>query len=242
MIYPFLFHIIKTRSYGFGRCTIGVLPQDGRGRLITFEGIEGSGKTTQMGELGAYLAGLHLPVRLTREPGGTPIGDAIRAILLRPDNTDMDPRTELLLIAACRAQHVAELLRPCLDRGEIILCDRFSDATMAYQGYGRGLGPELVRRVNETSARGLTPDLTLLLDCPVRVGLERSWRRLRAQGKAGEESRFEKEEEAFHERVRAGYRQIAVEEPRRVKVVDASAPPQEVQRTIRDLAREWLGL
>jgi len=193
------------------------------------EGIEGSGKTTQLADLAARLGGMGFSVRLTREPGGTPIGDAIRAILLQPNHSDMASLTELLLIGACRAQHVAQVLRPALNRGEIVLCDRFSDATMAYQGYGRGLDLELVRVVDAAATGGLKPRLTLLLDCPVNVGLERSWSRLKAEGKAHQEARFEREEMSFHLRVREGYLDLARRDPGRFRVIDGEQGSEGVQ-------------
>ena len=241
MIFPVISIILKKGSRRRGR-DIEQRKQDSGGILITVEGIEGSGKTTQLAALGAYLQAKGFPVRLTREPGGTPIGDAIRAILLRPDHADMAPMTELLLMGAGRAQHVHEVLRPGLGRGEVLLCDRFSDATLAYQGYGRGLDLERVRWVNEAATGGLKPDLTILLDCPVEMGLERSWARLREDGKAGEESRFEKEALEFHRRVREGYLHIARQEPDRVKVVDGGCPPEGVEEEIREHVCRRLGV
>jgi dTMP kinase len=193
-----------------------------------------------MAALGAYLRDAGLPVRLTREPGGTPIGDAIRAILLRSESSEMVALTELFLYQACRAQHIHQVLEPALHRGELLLCDRFTDATLAYQGYGRGLGQDLVHRINEIAASGLVPDLTVLLDCPVELGLQRSWQRLRSEGRAGEESRFEEEAVAFHRRVREGYLEIARQEPLRVKVVDGRAGVDAVQQEIRGLVMPWV--
>jgi dTMP kinase len=213
-----------------------------RGTFITLEGVEGSGKTTQLAALEDRLRKKGFAVHRTREPGGTTLGDAIRAIILRPDHSQMAPMTELLLIEACRAQHVHEVLRPSLERGDVILCDRYTDATLAYQGHGRGLDFELVRSMNHTAAGGLIPDLTILLDCPVELGLDRSWLRLRAEDKAGMESRFENEAMGFHTRVREGYLSIARKEPQRVKVVDASNLPEVVEKAIWDRVSDYLSV
>jgi dTMP kinase len=183
-----------------------------------------------------------IPVRVTREPGGTPIGESIRTILLRPDNSEIAALTELLLYGACRAQHVRQVIWPALERGEVVLCDRFSDATLAYQGHGRGLDLDLVRQVNLTSSEGLCPDLTLLLDCPVEMGLERSWERLRIEGKTGEESRFEEEDVSFHERVREGYLDIARQNLHRFYVIDGTGSPVFVKEEILKSVLPRLGL
>ncbi len=205
------------------------------GLFITFEGIEGSGKTSQMAMLGEFLRGKGLRFKSTREPGGTRIADAIRVVLLSPKYGEMTHLTELFLYEACRAQHVQEFIRPALEAGGIVLCDRFSDSTMAYQGYGREMDRDLVARLNDVASGGICPDLTILLDCPVEVGLRRSWERLRREGDAKAESRFEEEELAFHERVREGFLAIAMENPQRVKKVDGTAPPEAVQEEIRKI-------
>lgn len=209
--------------------------------FITLEGIEGSGKTSQMAMLARHLRGAGIPVRVSREPGGTAIGDAIRSIFLRSDNREMAALTELFLIAACRVQHVQEVLRPALQRGEVVLCDRFTDATLAYQGYGRGLDLGIVREVNRMAAGGVVPGLTILLDCPVEIGLERSRKRLLVEGKARSEGRFEAEDPAFHERVRRGYLELAREDPGRIRVLDASAAPELVASAVRRCVMEHLG-
>ncbi len=210
--------------------------------MITFEGIEGSGKSTQMAMLGEFLRKKGLRVEATREPGGTRIADAIRNILLSPEYREMADLTELFLYEACRAQHVHEFMRPLLEAGSILLCDRFSDSTLAYQGYGRGMDRGLVDRLNHVASGGLRPDLTILLDCPVEVGLRRSWERLQKEGNAKAESRFEQEEVGFHERVRAGFLAIAMEEPGRVKKVDGTARPEAVQEEIREIVVAHIGL
>jgi dTMP kinase len=205
------------------------------GLFVTLEGIEGSGKTTQLLALQAFLTDKGLPVRVTREPGGTPIGEAIRKILLSPEHSEMVGLSELFLYEACRAQHVHQILLPSLERGEILLCDRFSDATLAYQAYARGLDIDLVRQVNEMATAGLSPDLTILLDCDVESGLDRSWKRLRREGKITHESRFESETLEFHRRVRMGYLEIARQNPERICVVAGSRPSEEVQLEVRRL-------
>lgn len=189
------------------------------GFFITFEGIEGCGKTTQLQRLAAKLQATGEAVLITREPGGCAIADALRAILLDSANHAMAPTTELLLYAAARAQHVAEVIRPALEAGRIVLCDRFSDATLAYQGYGRGLDRELIGELNRVATGGLNPDLTLLLDFPAEEGLERA--RQRNAGSDGpDEGRFEAEALPFHRRVRDGYLALAAAEDR-FRVIDA---------------------
>jgi len=185
--------------------------------FITFEGIEGCGKTTQIRLLAESLRKRGLEIVVTREPGGCPIADAIRGILLDPGSSALVPRAELLLYAAARAQHVAEKVRPALDRGALVLCDRFTDATIAYQGFGRGLEAADIDTLNAMATDGLAPDLTVLLDMPAEDGLRRARRRNAA---TPEEDRFERESLAFHRRVRAGYLQLAREQERFV-VIDA---------------------
>jgi dTMP kinase len=203
-----------------------------RGVFITFEGIEGSGKSTQISKLAEHLKALNHPVRLTREPGGTAIGDQVRKILLDSANTMLVPRAELLLYAAARAQHLEELIRPALEAGSVVLCDRFSDATLAYQGYGRGLDIELIRALDRITTGGIKPDLTMLLDIGASAGISRARGRNSRDGLESE-ARFENEALAFHERVRTGYLALAGMEPGRYRVVDASLKPDEVQETIR---------
>lgn len=212
-----------------------------RGVFITFEGIEGSGKTTQLRALGAFLEQRGIAVRMTREPGGTPVGEAVREILLRPQSLKIFGLTELFLYSASRHQHVRHVLKPALECGQVLLCDRYLDATLAYQGYGRGLDLQLVTQVNRWASEGLSPDLTILLDCPVEVGLRRSMHRLQEEGKP-HESRFELESAAFHERVRKGYLEIARKEPQRFRVLSGEEPPHIVQRRIRDIVIALLGL
>ena len=195
-----------------------------RGRFITFEGTEGSGKTSQVRRAVEALAARGLPVVATREPGGTTLGEVLRSALLDPANHGMDPRAELLLYCADRAEHTTRVIAPALARGEVVICDRYGDATVAYQGHGRALGAELVRR---TDLGRMAPDLTIVLDLPAALSLERAQARNQSQA-LDRESRFEQEALAFHERVRLGYLAIAAAEPERVKVVDAARPPGEV--------------
>lgn len=196
--------------------------------LITFEGIEGCGKSTQARLAARWLESRGTRARPEREPGGTPIGARLREILLDGASRAMDPVAELLLMAADRRQHVIETLNPALARGEIVLCDRFSDATLAYQGGGRGLDPAMVAAADRWATEGLRPDLTLVFDCPVATGIARAIKR---DGAAG--ARFEGEPEAFHERVRQAYLEIARREPERVKVIDATGGPDEVFEEVR---------
>ncbi len=200
------------------------------GLFITFEGPEGSGKTTQIQRLADRLRQAGQPVLTTREPGGTAIGDQIRAVLHDLRNRAMDPRTEVLLYAASRAQLVAEVIRPALARGTIVLCDRYTDSTLAYQGYGRGLDLETLRRMMDFATGGLKPHLTLYLDLPVEKGLAR--KREALQRGEGEWNRLDQEEVAFHQRVRAGYLALAAAEPGRWRVLDADRPIEAVQTDI----------
>jgi dTMP kinase len=210
-----------------------------KGVFITFEGIEGSGKSTQIVLLANYLTAHAKDVTLTREPGGTEIGDQIRKILLDPANRALDPKAELLLYAAARAQHLEELVRPALESGRIVLCDRFSDATLAYQGYGRGIDVEMIRALDRMVTAGLRPDLTVLLDIDANTGLSRARGRNNSRGLEAE-ARFENEDLAFHERVREGYLALAKSEPDRFRVVAASAAPDEVQNSIRKIVYDVL--
>jgi dTMP kinase len=192
--------------------------------FITFEGIEGCGKTTQIRLLAERLRQSGLEILVTREPGGCPIADAIRSILLHPDSHALVPRAELLLYAAARAQHVDEVIRPALSRGTLVLCDRFIDATVAYQGGGRGLDPALIASLNALATDGLLPNLTLLLDMPAEEGLQRARRRNAA---APEEDRFEREDLDFHRRVRSEYLQLA-RQHERFLVIDATGSVEAV--------------
>ena len=203
------------------------------GFFISFEGPEGGGKSTQIHRLAAALAEQGHVVWTTREPGGTRVGEMIRPILLgRQQQAGLSAWTEALLFTAARAQLVDEVIRPRLLRGEVVLCDRFSDSTLAYQGYGRGLDLEALRRLQADATGGLVPDLTLLLDLPVDAGLARIPRTA--------QDRLDRETVAFHQRVHAGYQQMAAADPRRWRAVDASADPDQVARRILECAGEAL--
>jgi dTMP kinase len=210
-----------------------------QGAFITFEGIEGSGKSTQIALLRDHLQQQGCSVTLTREPGGTAIGDKVRKVLLDPANKGLDPTAELLLYAASRAQHLREVILPALADGRIILCDRFSDATLAYQGYGRGLSIPTIRDLDRIVTAGLKPDLTVLLDVDARMGLGRARGRNAAEGLHGE-ARFENEDIAFHSRVRDGYMLLAREEPERIRIVNASRTAEEIQKDIRQIVASVL--
>jgi len=199
--------------------------------FITFEGIEGCGKTTQIQRVAEQLQTEGRFVLITREPGGCPIADQIRSILLDADNRAMVPQAELLLYAAARAQHVAEVIKPALAAGKVVLCDRFTDATMAYQGDARGLDRDLVRHLNTLATGGLTPNLTILVDCPVSIGLGRAKARI-AQNSGPREERFEQEALTFHEQVRAGYLRLATSEAARFRIIDGAAPMEQVTAEI----------
>ena len=200
--------------------------------FITFEGIEGCGKSTQLQMLAQLLTGQGRSVTVTREPGGCPIADQVRSILLDADNHAMTPLAELLLYAAARAQHMAEVVMPALQAGRIVLCDRFTDATAAYQGYGRQLDMTVIRQLNQLATTGVGPELTILLDCPVEIGLERAMARINNSCGAREE-RFELEALSFHRRVRDGYLTLAAREPERFVIIDSTTS---VPQTAADIA------
>ena len=205
--------------------------------FITFEGIEGSGKTTQLKHVADFLRKKGHECVVTREPGGTLIGEKIRAILLDPSSKGMDPLTELLLYTADRVQHVKELLKPSLEAGQTVLCDRYFDATLVYQGYARGLDVELIERLHKLLLAGLRPDITFLLDLPVETGLARAWAQINNGNRTGRESRFEKEALSFHEKVRSGYLTLARKEPDRFRIIDASRDVDAVQQDILKVFR-----
>jgi dTMP kinase len=190
--------------------------------FVTFEGIEGSGKSTQAGRLAARL-GMHTV--LTQEPGGTVIGGLIRGLLLDHAHRALAPAAEVLLFFADRAQHVAELIRPALAKGHSVVSDRYTDSSLAYQGYGRGMDRDLIRAVAKLATGGLQPDLTILLDVPVDVGLARARSR-------GPHDRLEAELREFHDRVRAGYLEMAAAEPARWVRLDGEGPAEEVARRV----------
>jgi dTMP kinase len=206
--------------------------------FVTFEGIEGCGKTTQLALLRETLDRRGHAVLATREPGGCPIADAIRRILLDPAHQAMVPRAELLLYAAARAQHVAEVILPALAAGHIVLCDRFTDATLAYQGYGRGLDQDMIEQLNDLASDGCRPDLTLLLDMPAAAGLHRAIQRNSHQNLAAE-ARFEMETETFHDRVRQGYLELASRQSERFRIIDARGDVEVVARRIAQTVEDF---
>ncbi len=201
--------------------------------FITLEGPEGSGKSSQIPALAQYLEAQGHRVLCTREPGGTSIGDQIRAVLTSMDNPELLPRTEILLFLAARAQLVAQVIRPALREGKVVLCDRYGDSTLAYQGYGHGLDLNSLRAMLNFATEGLKPDLTLLMDLDIKTGLAR-------KKSIDEWNRLDAYEVSFHERVRAGYLQLAEEEPERWQRVDASKPKDEVQTMLRQIVLQRL--
>jgi dTMP kinase len=201
--------------------------------FITFEGGEGAGKTLQAKGAADYLRSRGVEVVETREPGATAVGGRIRAILLDPEVTDLDFRAELLLYMADRAQHIHTVIRPALDAGRVVLCDRFLDATLAYQGYARGVDIDLIRDLHRRVLADLQPDATLLLDLPPEVGLARAWAAVSDGGRHRSETRFETETLAFHRRVRDGYRDLARRFPDRFRVIDARPDETRVRETVQ---------
>ncbi len=191
------------------------------GSFITFEGPEGSGKSTQLRILAARLRDAAYDVVETREPGGTRIGERIREILLRQDHSDLRPTTELLLMFASRAQNVDEVILPALAAGKIVLCDRFTDSTLAYQGAGRGLGADTVYDIDRIACRGLVPRLTLLIDIDIEIGLARA-----------NQTRMEQQPMSFHRAVRDAYHQLAHDDPKRIRVIDGARNRESVAEDV----------
>jgi len=197
-----------------------------RGRFITFEGAEGVGKSTQLAHAARHLAERGIAVLQTREPGGTPLAEQLRALVLESREPPLGANVELLMIFAARAHHVAEKIRPALERGQWVLCDRFTDATLAYQGGGSGLNPAWIRQLAEIAHPRLVPDLTLLFDATPAVTLAR------LAGRGNRPDRFETEGTAFFERVRQAYLDIAAREPARVRLIDATPDEREVAAAV----------
>ena len=208
--------------------------------FITLEGIEGSGKTTQMQQLSTFLENRGHTCVLTREPGGTDLGKKIRAILLDPASIELVPTAELLLYMADRAQHISSLIKPCLAEGKVVLCDRYFDATIVYQGFARGLDTGFIGDLHRLIFDDLKPDITFLLDLAPHIGLARAWKQLESGSRTGTESRFEEETISFHEKVRTGYLQLARHQPERIRVVDGSQDEKQVQLDIRNVLAEYL--
>jgi len=210
------------------------------GRFITFEGPDGSGKSTQAGLLAGRLRALGLDVVLTREPGGTSLGERVRQVLLARDATPHSPRADALLFNAARSEHVDDVIAPALGRGAVVVCDRYADSTVAYQGYGSGLPLDRLREIGLFATRGIFPDRTILLDLSVEAGLAR-----RSRGAPDGMTRFEADESfdaAFHERVRSGFLALARDEPIRWSLVDADRPPDVIARDVYLLIARFLGM
>ena len=208
---------------------------EAQGRFITFEGIDGSGKTTQMRLLAGRLRGEGRDVFETVEPGGTPIGHQIRRILLDSANQDLRPTAELLLYFASRAQNVEQCILPALHSGRIVLCDRFTDSTLAYQGYARGLGPDNVLTLDRIASNGLAPDLTLLIDVDLDTGLART--RERNGAGTNVETRLDDESREFHRKVREAYFTIARQNAGRFRIIDGRGAPEEVAERVWEAVR-----
>lgn len=203
------------------------------GRFLTFEGGEGAGKSTNLQYVRDRLEDRGIPLLLSREPGGTALGEQIRALLLDPAHKGMSSDTELLLMFAARAEHLHKVIMPALQRGTWVLCDRFTDATYAYQGGGRGIQTERIALLENWVQQGFQPDVTILFDLPVELGMQRA-------GQRGALDRFEQEQLAFFESVRAGYLERAAREPRRFRIVDASLELEDVQRQLDEVLHELL--
>lgn len=213
---------------------MGRTPRTASGIFITLEGGEGSGKTTQARRLCERLTAQGLDVLHTREPGGTLLAERLRSLLLDHSVETIAPETEAYLIFAARRQHVDHVIKPSLARGMMVVCDRFSDSTMAYQGYGRGLDLRVLRTMNSWATGKLAPQLTLLFDVPVAVGLGRR------RGGAATQNRLDREAEQFHRKVRAGFHALARREPRRIMLIDSTGPLESVAQTVEELVLNWL--
>lgn len=200
------------------------------GRFLSFEGIEGCGKTTQIARLSEYLTKRSIPATVTREPGGTAVGDGIRKIVLNSETIHLTAASELLLFYASRSQNITEKIIPALSRGEVVICDRFYDASMAYQGYGRGIPLEFIDKLTELVCGEYRPEITILLDIAPEIGLTRA-RARNAQG-AVDEGRFEMEDVVFYTKIRDGYMDLARKDPNRIKVIDANRSIEEVHRDV----------
>ncbi len=218
-----------------------------RGRFVTFEGLDGCGKSTQLEKLAATLRGEGVSVVATREPGGTPTGEKIRNVLLDSGTAGLSPYAELALMFASRAQHIKEIIQPALASGDVVLCDRFTDSSEAYQGGGRKLGSAAVLDLHRVLCGDLQPDLTILMDSEVAASVERARRRNKAKvsengNTQGDENRFEQESRAFFGRVRSSYLAIAEREPQRVALVDARGPAEQTHAKIVEIVRQKLKL
>lgn len=208
--------------------------------FITLEGIEGAGKSSQLQNIVAFFNARGYECVTTREPGGTAIGAQIRGILLDPANRELDARAELLLYVADRIQHIRSVIEPNLGEHRVVLCDRYFDATLVYQGYARGLDMALISDLHRLVCRGLMPDLTLLFDLEPEVGLARAWHQIDNGGRTNHESRFELEKIAFHRKVRDGYLDLARKEPGRFRIIDAAQGQSDVAAAIENVLQAYL--
>jgi dTMP kinase len=215
-----------------------------RAKFITFEGLDGCGKSTQLERLANRLREARLPVTVTREPGGTATGEKIRQLLLDTRTAGLDPTAELALMFASRAQHIREIILPALVAGDVVLCDRFTDSSEAYQGGGRKLGSQMVLELHRLLCADLKPDLTILMDSDVAASVERARRRNQSRTRTddSDENRFERENRAFFSRVRESYLEIAKREPERVLVVDARGTPDQTHAKIFGFVSQTLGI
>jgi dTMP kinase len=211
-------------------------------KLITFEGIEGSGKSTQIKLVAEYFVEKNVPIIVTQEPSGTDIGRKIGSILFNREHYYMCAETEMFLFCAARAQHVREKILPALEQNKVVLCDRFSDATYAYQGAGRGLDHEFIRLINDYSALYLKPDLTLLFDLPVEIGLQRATDRNNRLKEPSSIDRFERENIDFHRRIREGYLNILRNDPQRFRLIDANQDVNAIQEEVRRHISDFINL
>jgi dTMP kinase len=208
--------------------------------FITLEGIEGAGKTSQLQNIVSFLKTEGYECVTTREPGGTAIGEQIRRVLLDPSNAGLDPAAELLLYIADRIQHIRTVIEPHLKANRTVLCDRYFDATLVYQGYARGLDKSMIHKLHQLVCNNLQPDITLLFDLEPEVGLARAWRQIDNGGRTGLESRFEQEKLDFHQKVRAGYLELARKSPQRVRIIDAGQDEKSVASAIRKELAEFV--
>jgi len=208
--------------------------------FISFEGIEGCGKTTQADLLNSFLISLGYSCLVTREPGGTKIGDQIRLMLLQSENVDLTLKAELFLYIASRAQHVEEVILPALKEGKVVICDRFIDSTIVYQGLVQGIDLNIIDDLNRIATSGIKPDLTFFIDCPVEMGLKRAWTRCELKDQEVDDTRFESKELDFHYKVRNGYLKLARKEPERIRVIDGNRDVLIIHGEISSIVSEKL--
>ncbi len=208
--------------------------------FITLEGIEGAGKTSQIPNIKKFLLSCDYTLIITKEPGGTFLGKKIREILLDPENKKIAPMSELLLYQADRAHHIKDVIEPAIKAGKTVICDRFTDATLAYQGFARGLDIDEIKMLNKLVTKKIVPDLTILFDLSPEIGLKRAWKQIDSGQRSNKETRFEKESILFHEKVRAGYLKILEFEPKRFRIVDASKSFDNVWNQIKSILETYI--